>query len=266
MLIVGEKINTSRKVINKAVKERNSDLILEEVKKQIVAGADYLDINCGTLYSEEEPDVLEWLVKIIQDTTSAQLCIDSPNIEALSQALSICKGTPIVNSISGEALRYEKVLPLVKQYNARVIVLNMDDNGIPKSLDQAMEVGIKLINDITNDGVPLQDIYLDPLVQTLAANQACVNNCLELIKELGEIFPGLHFISGISNVSYGLPERRHLNRALVVMSILNGLDAVIMDPLDKIMSALIFAAEALTNRDNFCLKYINAFQNGKLSK
>ncbi len=130
--------------------------------------------------------------------------------------------------------------------------------------EMALEVGDSLINRLIKDGVPVEDIYLDPLVRTLATSPETVVDTLEVIRELSRRFPGLHFVSGLSNVSYGLPERRHLNRAFVVMSVAYGLDAVITDPLDAQLIALIYASEALVNKDRFCMNYIGAYNSGKL--
>lgn len=264
MLIIGEKINTTRKSMGRAVEEKNAELIREEAVKQFQAGAHTLDVNCGTLPAESEPDTLAWLVQIVQSAVDLPLCLDSPNPAALAKGLAVHRGKPMINSISGEKTRYGQVLPLVKQYKASVVALGMDDRGISQDKDQALEVGIKLVNDLLADSVPLDDIYFDPLVRSIATSPRAVAESLELMEVLGSRFAGMHFVSGLSNVSFGLPERRHLNRAFVVFSVASGLDAVIMDPLDSTMVALIYAAEALTNKDRFCMKYIEAYHKGKL--
>lgn len=264
MLIIGERINTTRKSMDQAVRERNTDAIREEATRQVQAGAQTLDVNCGTLPADAEPEALVWLVRTVQESTGLPLCIDSPNPEALAAALPIHKGKAIINSISGEKERYTRVLPLVKKYQASVVALGMDDRGIPPTRVQGLEVGLKLVSDLLSEGIPLQQIYFDPLVRSLATSPASVMDTLGLMQDMGSKFPGLHFVSGLSNVSFGLPERRHINRAFVVLSVASGLDAVIMDPLDGTMIALIYAAEALMNKDRFCLKYIGAHRQGKL--
>ena len=264
MLIIGEKINTTRKSMGRAVEERNAETIRQEAVKQVEAGAHILDVNCGTLPAEAEPEALAWLVQTVQSAVNLPICLDSPNPAALAAGLAVHAGKPMINSISGEKLRYGQVLPLLKQYGASVVALGMDDRGIPQTNEQALEVGIKLVNDLSADGIPLDGIYFDPLVRSVATSPGAVVDTLRLMQELGSRFPGLHFVSGLSNVSFGLPERRHLNRAFVVLSVASGLDAVIMDPLDEVMVALIYAAEALVNRDRFCMNYIGAYHKGKL--
>jgi len=264
MFIVGERINTSRKSMDQAVRERNIEMIQEEAIRQVQAGANTLDVNCGSLKADEEPQALAWLVKTVQSVTALPLCLDSPNPEALAAGLTVHQGKPMINSISGERSRYAQVLALIKKQQASVVALGMDDRGIPREKSQALEVGIRLVEDLLNDGISLDDIYFDPLVRSLATSPGSVLETLRLMQDLKTRFPGLHFISGLSNVSFGLPERRHLNRAFVVLSVASGLDAVIMDPLDRTMVALIYAAEALTDRDRFCLKYIEAYHQGRL--
>ena len=264
MIVIGEKINSTRKSIHRAMEAKDRDAIVAEAVRQAEAGVDYLDVNCGTLAAEEEPEALQWLVTIVQEATGLPLCIDSPNPEALAAGLAMHKGEPIINSISGERERFQKVLSLARQYNARVIALCLNDDGIPSDKDKAISVGEKLIAAIVSGGVAADRVYLDPLVKTLATDANAVHNSLAIISRLSEVFPNLHFVSGLSNVSYGLPERRHLNRAFVVMSIAAGLDAVIMDPLDKTMKALILASEALMGRDRFCMNYIGAHNDGRL--
>ena len=264
MLIVGERINSTRKSINRAVLQRDTDAIISEARCQAEAGAHFLDVNCGTLDAAEEPGALEWLVKVVQDAVHLPLCIDSPNPDALAAGLAVHRGEPIVNSISGERERFRRVLPLAMRYNAGLVALCLDDRGIPTDRNIAVEVGSRLVDSLLDAGIPVDKIYLDPLVRSVATSPQAVLDTLALIEALHAKYAGLHFVSGLSNVSFGLPQRRHLNRAYIVMSIVSGLDAVIMDPLDNLMQALILAAETLVNRDRFCLNYIKAYNDGKL--
>ena len=265
MLIIGEKINSSRKAIERAVLERDAEAIAAAARRQKEAGAHVLDVNCGTLDAVEEPEALKWLVAVTQKATGLPLCIDSPNPAALAAGLAVHRGTPLINSISAESERFAQVLPLVRQYDAGVVALCLDDDGIPQDSRSAVAIGDKLVRDLVAAGRPPDKIYLDPLVRSLATSPETVLDTLTLMQTLGPKYPGLHFVSGLSNVSFGLPERRQLNRAYVAMSIACGLDAVIMDPLDATMHAMIYAAEALVNRDRFCLAYIKAYNAGKLS-
>lgn len=264
MLIIGEKINSTRKSIDRAVREKDAAAVVAEAQKQIEAGAHMLDVNCGTLDAREEPDTMVWLVQTVQQATGVPLCIDSANPAALAAGLGAHQGKAMINSISGETERFSSVLPLVRQYGASVVALCMDDRGIPAGLDRALEVGNALVSRLLDAGVPVGDIYFDPLVRSVATNPETVLETLRLMEEMAARFPGLHFVSGLSNVSFGLPERRHLNRAYVVLSMASGLDAVIVDPLDSTLMALVLATEALLNKDRFCMQYIRSYQQGKL--
>lgn len=265
MLIIGEKLNSTRKSVDRAVRDRDRQAIADLAIAQVEAGAGMLDVNCGSLDAAEEPESMEWMVQVVREAVDVPLCIDSPNPKALAAGLAVHTGRPMINSISGETERFEQVLPLVKQYGAQVVALGLDDNGIPAERQKAVDVGTALVEKLVAEGVAVQDIFFDPLVRSLATSPATVVDTLAVMETLGAKFPGIHFVSGLSNVSYGLPERRHLNRAYVVLSVASGLDAVIMDPMDRIMQALILSTEALVQKDRFCLSYIKAFQNGKLN-
>ncbi|MCL6635011.1 MAG: dihydropteroate synthase [Peptococcaceae bacterium] len=264
MLIIGEKINSTRKSIGRAVRERDAAFLREEAVKQVEAGAGMLDVNCGTLEAGEEPEAMKWLVRTVQEAAAVPLCIDSANSEALAAGLSVHRGKAMINSISGETGRFQKVLPLLKEYRASVVALNMDDRGIPAGLEQSLQVGTKLVGDLVAAGIPVDDIYFDPLVRSVATSPETVVETLRLMEEMSARFKGLHFVSGLSNVSFGLPERRHLNRAYVVLSMASGLDAVIVDPLDATLMALVYATEALLNKDRYCLQYIRYHHQGRL--
>ena len=139
MLIIGEKINTTRKGIGRAVEERNAEMMRQEAVKQVQAGAHTLDVNCGTFSAEAEPEALAWLVKTVQSAVAMPLCLDSPNPAALTAGLAVHQGKPMINSISGESGRYGQVLPLVKQYGASVVALGMDDRGIPQKMNRLLK-------------------------------------------------------------------------------------------------------------------------------
>ena len=265
MFIIGEKINTTRKGVARAVRERDSAYIQDTARAQMEAGAHTLDVNCGTLRPEDEAEALAWLVQTVQEACPTPLCLDSSNPAALAAGLAAHQGKAMLNSISAETARYRPVLDLARTHGASLVALNMDDSGIPPNLDRARILGESLVSRLLDDGLALDDIYFDPLVRSLATTPLAVLETLELIRHMAARFPGMHFVSGLSNVSYGLPERRHLNRAYAVMSILSGLDAVIMDPLDAGTMALIQASRALLNQDRFCLKYIEAYHQGRLS-
>lgn len=263
MLIVGERINTSRKNIRPAVEKRDRDFIQQEARLQVEAGAARIDVNCGTRVKEEAEDLV-WLVKTVQEAVAVPLCLDSPNPLALEKALASHKGKALVNSITLEKERLEKILPLIKKSKSAVVALTMDDRGMPTDTATRVEIASRLLERLEGEGVKREDVYFDPLVRPLATDPDQSLKVLETIKIIMEKYPGVHTFCGLSNISFGLPLRALLNRNFLVMAMLMGLDAVMIDPLDKSMMASLKASLALLHQDQFCLEYIKAFREGKL--
>lgn len=269
MLIVGERINTSRKVrgeplIEKAVIERDADCIRELAVRQFEAGATYIDVNAGTLTSGE-PEALEWLTRIVMDAVEAPISFDTPNPAALERALNaydVSKGQPMINSITAESERYANVLPFVLAHKAKVIALAMDDSGIQQDPARRLSVARALINDLTAAGVPLDDIYVDPLTFPIGTGSDVAVAMLDIISSVKSEYPGVHIIAGLSNISHGMPARKILNQAIAVLAMGRGLDAGIIDPNDRYLMALIYATEALLGIDEFCMNYIARSREG----
>lgn len=269
MIVIGERINTSRKnkgepLIENAVVSRNAEFIIKMATTQLKAGATYIDINCGTLTSGE-PEALEWLTQVVQSAVSAPLSIDTPNPLALERALAVydtANGRPLINSITAENDRYETVLPFVLKYNAKVIALSMDERGIQTDPQLRLAVARKLVMDLTKAGVELDDIFVDPLTFPIANDGSFVLTMLEIIQSIKTDFPGIHVIAGISNVSHGLPARKLLNQATTILAMGVGLDAGIIDPNDTYLMGLIAATEALLGNDDFCMDYITKSREG----
>ncbi len=262
MLIVGELFNVSRKVVLDNVEQRNAEYVQDIARKQVGAGADYLDINCNkNLTSEVE--LLRWMIEVIQDAVPVPLAIDSPNAAAMDVGLSLARhGQPMLNSITGEKERFAAMVPLALQYGAKVIALCMDERGIPASAQDQLPVVRRLVEDLTSAGVPAGDIYLDLLVQPLAMSDRAAAEVLEALRQVRQEFPDVHVISALSNVSFGLPNRRMLNRVFFVQALTLGMDAFILDPLDGALIADIYPAQALLGRDRYCAGYLAAHRKG----
>jgi len=264
MILVGEKINTSLKGVAEAVKNRDAAFIAGRAIEQDKNGAHYIDVNCGTLF-DEEVEALPWLVQVVQEAVDKPCCIDSPNPLALATALKVHKGKPLINSITGEKERYESIIQLVREYNAAIVALVMDDeHGMPKDAATRIKVGVRLIEDLVQDGVPLDDIYIDPLIQPISTDSNMALVAIDTIKGINKTYPKVHFICGLSNISFGLPKRGLLNQTFLVMCILAGLDGVILDPGNREMMSVIFAAEALVDKDLYLRNYLKAFRSGLL--
>lgn len=263
LLIIGERINTSRKGVCEIVKRRAAERVIKEAMLQAKAGAQYIDVNAGTFLAEE-PDVLRWLVVTIQAAVPVPLCIDSPNPDAVAAALEVHRGKALVNSITGEKSRYDRLLPLVQEYGCGVVALCLDDDGMPDSSKDAVEKGSRLVESLLAAGISPEDIYVDPMVRPVSTDSRAGVAVVEAVSMLREKYPGVHTICGLSNVSFGLPQRRLLNRAFLVATMAAGLDAVILDPLDSRLMALLTAAEVVLGRDERCTRYLKAFREGRL--
>ncbi len=265
MLIVGERINSTRKMMKAAIAEQDTEAVVAEAKLQVEAGADILDCNAATVGLEREPEVLPWLIETVQEASGGLPCaIDSPNSVAVEAALKVHKGVPMINSITAEQEKYDSLLPLVRDSGAKVVTLVMDDSGIPNDAEKRIAIGRKLVGGMIEAGVKADNIYVDSLVFPIGAEAGAGVAVLETIKTLKADFGDIHFVCGLSNISYGLPNRKLLNQAFVVLCMANGLDAVIVDPTDDKLMSLVCAAEALLGRDEYCADYIGAARAEKL--
>lgn len=268
MLIVGEKLNSSIKRVAEAIEKRDAAAVQELARHQAEAGADYLDLNAAMRMAKELDD-LAWLIETVQGVIETPLCIDSPNPAAIALGLSLVRaagrsGRPLVNSITGEPDRLHGILPLVAEHRCPVVALTSDEQGIPTTVEDRLRIAGKIVAEAQKHGVPLEDLYFDPLVlpvSTDVRNGALFMDALAAIKAE---YPGVKTISGLSNVSYGLPKRKIINRAFLIMAMHAGMDAAIMDPLDVDLMALLRAGELLLGRDEFCMNYLMAYRSGQL--
>ncbi len=258
MIIVGELINASRKAIREGIESGDGDYIKQVARDQDEAGATYIDANAG-VFVGEEAKYMKWLIELIQDVSEKPVAIDSPDPKVIEEALSVCKTTPMLNSISLEKDRWDNLLPIVAaNLELKVVALCMSDEGMPTSCEDRLKIADKLIGGLTGKGVKIENIHVDPLVQPLGTNH---NFGVEF---LAERFPGVHFMCGLSNISYGLPVRKFLNRTFMAQAIICGLDGAIINPLDRGMMATIAAAEALAGKDKSSRNYLKAFRKGLL--
>jgi len=262
MLVVAERINSTRKRIRKAVADRDSDHIASEAKKQAEAGADYIDVNAGTSVKKEVDD-LKWLVETVQAAVDKPLCLDSANPKALRAALDLVEKTPIINSTTAETERKEQVVPVAAEGGCSLVALLMDDSGMPESAGDRLEVAGMLIPELEEAGIERERIYVDPLVRPVSTEAAQAKAVLETIRRLNEDFPGVHTICGLSNISFGLPARNVLNTTFLALMMEAGLDSAIMDPTEERMTATVAAARALLDQDDFCMQYIKAHRAGQ---
>lgn len=258
---IGERINSSRVTISRALESKDEAFIRRESALQKAAGAHMLDVNCAFNTKDEVRD-MEWLVNIVQKETGLPLSIDSPNPEAVEAGLSCHKGKALVNSITLEKGRRDVILPLVKKYKAGIIVLTIDENGMPGTAGQRADMAKRALDLVKSHGIPGEDLYVDPLVRPISSEPG---QALEVINSIKLIKSGsrIKLTCGLSNVSFGLPDRSMLNAVFLAMMLAAGLDAAILDPLNEKIDAVLKTSAALLGDDEFCMEYIKNFRAGK---
>jgi len=263
MIIVGEKINTSRKPVREAVEKQDAEYIISVAREQVDAGADYIDVNAGT-FVNNEVEMLCWLVETVQGAVDTPLCLDSPDPKALSEAMKLHKGEPMINSISMEAERLELLLPVVSSHPCRVIALCMAQAAMPTTVQERFDVASDLIGKLTGNGVPLEKIHVDPLIQPISVDTNMGLAALGAIQRIMKEFEGVNTICGLSNISFGLPQRHLINRNFLALAMSYGLNGAILDPNDTRLMSTLVTVDMLLGNDLYCEKYIEAYHQGIL--
>jgi 5-methyltetrahydrofolate--homocysteine methyltransferase len=264
MIIVGEKINGTLPGVREAVLARDEGVIRELCVLQAAAGADYIDVNVGT-GSGDEASAMEWALGIVMVSTEASVAVDSADPSVLERGLEALDGrTTLINSVNGDPSRTESVLPLAARYSSRVVALAMDGSGIPELPGARLDVCRRIADRAEHHGVPLENLYFDPLALPVSADCEQGRVTLETLELIKSELPGAGTILGLSNVSFGLPARSTVNQAMMAAAVRAGLDAAIIDPTDRDLVAMAFAAEAVSGRDGYCRSYMKAFRSGLL--
>ena len=251
--IIGERINpTGHKKLAAALTERDFNYIHQLAATQIANGADILDVNVGVA-GLDDVSLLPEVIQIVTDEVDIPICIDTPNPEALAAALSVTPGKPLVNSVNGEEASLNTVLPLVKEYNAAVIALTMDDDGVPSDPEKRLAIAAKIIERASKAGIPIEDIVVDPLVMTVGADSQAAVVTIKTIKLVKENF-GVNINLGASNVSFGLPDRHTVNQSFLALAMGAGATCAITHP--RKLGLTIRAIDLLLGRDDFGMRYI----------
>ena len=232
--------------------------------KQAEKGADYIDVYCGTY--EDEVDVMEWLIKIVSDATKKPIAIDSDNPQTIAKILPLCKGQqPIINGICNDP-GYDKIIPMVKEYDAKVIAVCITDEEIPSEIEDRVNAGSAVYQKLLAAGIPNENIYIDPFVKPISTDHMAAYNVLSTAHELQKKFPEANIICGISNISYGLPQRYLLNRTFLAQALAIDIENFILNPLDDTAMTMVAASNALMGNDPFCSKYVTTCKNHRLQR
>ena len=258
--IIGERINpTGKKKLKEALKNNNMDYILTEAINQRDAGADILDVNVG-LPEIDEREVMIQVIKELQSVVNLPLQVDSVRPDVIEAAVRIYNGKPLINSVNGKEEVMESIFPIVKKYGACVIGLTLDDSGIPSKAEDRLKIAEKIVRRAEEYGIDRADIIIDCLVLTASAQQSEVKETIRAV-ELVKATLGVKTTLGVSNVSFGLPQREILNRTFLAAALTAGLDAPILNPLSANMISTVNAFNVLWNNDINSKKYINAYSS-----
>lgn len=256
--IIGERINpTGKKKLKEALKSGDMDYVLSQAADQIRDGAEILDVNAGVPGIDEKSVIVD-IVKALQGITDAPLQIDSGNPEVIEAALRVYSGKAIVNSVNGEEKSLETILPIVKKYGAAVVGLTLDEDGIPKTKEKRIEIAQKILDRALTLGIPKRDVFIDCLTLTVSAEQENAANTLEAIRYIKEEM-GLKTVLGVSNISFGLPNRALINHNFLQMALTCGLDLPIMNPGAPDMVRAVDTYKLIMNIDKGAKTYIDKY-------
>jgi 5-methyltetrahydrofolate corrinoid/iron sulfur protein methyltransferase len=261
MIIIGEKINGFIPKTLAAIEAQDETYIKEIAKGQVEGGADFLDICAGTA-PDLERETLEWLIGLTQETVDTPLCIDSTNPELIVEMMQLAKKPGIVNSVSLELGKCETIFPVIAGTDWSVVALTCDNSGIPDDPKVKYDIAVKIINLAAEYGISHDHIFIDPLVTTLATKEDSLINFTEAIRLIKADYPDIHFTSGLSNISFGMPYRKAINMQFLAFSMAAGMDSAIMDPMSADMQATLHASNALLGNDEYCMDYLEAYRAG----
>ena len=266
MLVIGEKINASNRSVGEAIARRDSDFVANLARVQADAGADYIDVNAGAGKgtSHSETAAIEWLVEAVQAATDKPLAIDSESPDVIEAGIHKYRGEKLmINSVNAEKSRLESIGSLAAKHQATLVALAMDEGGIPETAEKRLAACDTIMTHLTQLGMKAEQIFFDPLVLPVSvdANQGLVT--LKTLEQIKSRYPEAKTAMGLSNISYGLPERKLINRSFVLMAAYAGLDAAILDPLDARMMSVIRVADMLTGKDS-SRGYLRAHRKGAI--
>jgi 5-methyltetrahydrofolate--homocysteine methyltransferase len=253
--VIGERINpTGRKKLAAQLEQDDFSTVESDALAQVKCGANMLDINAGVVYNsnpnpnETEPPLMQKMIAMVQALVNVPICIDSSVPEALEAGLKVALGRPLLNSVTGEEERLERILPLVKKYNVPVVAISNDDTGISEDPDVRFEVAKKIVTRAADFGISPNDIVVDPLVMPIGAMATAGHQVFELVRRLRSEL-GVNTTCGASNISFGLPNRHSINAAFLPMAMTAGMTSAIMNPTRPEEMNSIRAANLLLNND-----------------
>ncbi len=260
MIIVGEKINGSIPVMAEAIANRDAEFIKNRAKAQAEAGATFID--CCASVHDGEVETLKWMIDCIQEVTDLPISLDSPSADVIAEVFPYCKKPGLINSVSGEGDKVDKIFPLIADTKWEVICLLSDDTGIPKSAADRLKVFDYIMAKAKEYNIKPSRLHIDPLVEMLCTSEDGIAMNVEVISTIRKQYPNIHIIAAVSNISFNLPVRKMVNLGFTVLAMNAGLDSAILDPTNRDMMGVIYATEALLGLDDYCMEYISAYREG----
>jgi 5-methyltetrahydrofolate--homocysteine methyltransferase len=258
-VIIGERINpTGRKVLAAEMKEGRMDRVRADAIAQVAAGAHMLDINAG-IPALDEAALLVAAIKAVVEVVDVPICIDSSIIEALEAGLSAYQGKALVNSVTAEGERMERILPLVKKHGAAVIGMANDETGITMVPEERVALARRIIERAADYGIPQEDVIIDPIAMTVAADPTCGLITLETMRLIRDQL-GNNMTCGASNVSFGLPDRATINAAFLPLAMHSGLTCAITNPLVPEVRRAVLAGDLLLGHDEYAMRWIASYR------
>jgi 5-methyltetrahydrofolate--homocysteine methyltransferase len=258
-VVIGERINpTGRKALAEEMKRGDFSRVERDAVAQVAAGAHMLDVNAGIPLADE-PAILARTIRLVQSLVDVPLSIDSSIVEALEAGLAAYVGKPLVNSVTGEDERLERVLPLVRKYGAAVVAISNDDSGISEDPDIRFAVAKKIVERAADHGIPREDIVVDPLVMPIGAMASAGRQVFRIVNRLRDELK-VNSTCGASNVSFGLPNREGINAAFLTMAMSNGLTSAITNPLLPEVRVAVMGGDVLLGNDPECGRWIRTFR------
>ncbi|WP_270942482.1 homocysteine S-methyltransferase family protein [Romboutsia lituseburensis] len=258
--VIGERLNpTGRVLLKKALKDGSYDYIINLAMEQINSGAEILNVNVG-LPDIDEATIMPKILKEIQAVIDTPLQVDSSDIKALENGLRYYNGKTIVNSVNGKEESLQKILPIAKKYGSCIVGLTLDENGIPNTAQERFEIAKKIVNRAVNQGIRKEDIFIDCLSLTVSAQQSEAMETLKCIKMVKERL-GVKTILGVSNISFGVPNRKAINNTYLTLALEYGLDLPIINPNEDGTMEVINSFKVLKNIDKHCENYISKYND-----
>lgn len=261
MILIGERINGMFRDIAGAIRERDPGPIQGWAKKQEAMGADYLDLNVGPAVADRV-SAMKWLVEVVQEVTRLPLCLDSTDYNAIEAGLAVCRNPAMINSVPAIQEKMDRVFPMAVQYNAEVIGLAMNEEGIPRDAENRVALAMELVANCDAHGIPLDRLFIDPLVLPCNVGQDHGPEVFETLRQIKQLSdPPPRTTLGLSNVSQGAKHRSLINRTFAVIAVSCGLDSAIVDVCDQELIAAIATARILMNKDIYCDSYVEVYKS-----